>query len=86
MAKLNPTRTAYAVGLFAALLFLVWTLALLIGGQAFLDWRIQMHFIRLPATVMPVSIGTAVLSLVIHFILGAVIGGVFATVWNKVNK
>jgi hypothetical protein len=83
MAKLNPTKTALAVGSFIAAWVLLVSVLLFIGGQAIFDWMLGVHYIS-GVVFHPVTIGTAIASIITHFIVGLVFGWLFATVWNNV--
>ncbi len=85
MAKLNPARVSLALGFVVAVYVLLWSIVLAIGGQAFFDWLLGIHFIG-GLTLKPVTLSTAVFSILYHFVVGAVIGWLFATIWNKVQK
>lgn len=85
MAKLNPNKTALAVGLVVAVWVLLWSIALMVGGQGFFTWLLSVHYIS-GLSLMPVTIGTAITSIIYHFVVGAVLGWIFATIWNKVQK
>jgi hypothetical protein len=84
MARLNPNKVALALGGVLSFWVLLWTVVLAFGGQAFFDWLLSVHFIS-GLTLLPVTIGTAVTSIVYHFVVDAVLGWLFATIWNKVQ-
>jgi hypothetical protein len=84
MAKLNPNKTALALGLVVATWVLLWSIVLMIGGQAFFGWLMGIHFIS-GLSLGPVTIGVAVTSIIYHFVVGAVLGWLFATIWNRVQ-
>ena len=85
MGKLNPKKTATAVGCFVATLALIRMIVLAIGGQSFINWAMSLHFVSVPLTVIPFSLVTAIVSIAVHWIVGALVGLLFATVWNRVN-
>ena len=84
MAKLNVKKLALSLGIFFALADLLWNLVLAFGGQTFVNSWLAVHFIS-GMTVLPVTLGAAIIGIVYHFIVGAVIGWVFAFIWNKVQ-
>ena len=84
---LNVRKTALAVGSFAALLHVVWAVVVALGfGQAVTDWKLSMHFINLPVIIAPFDAMSAILLIVMAFIGGAVVGAVFAKIWNKIQE
>jgi len=85
--KIDKNHLGLVLGIFFALLHLIWVLLVLLGvGQAYIDWILPLHFIRLLVTISSFSIVSAVLLLVMAFIGGYVCGWLFAAVWNWVGK
>ena len=85
--ELSVKKTAIALGAFAALLHLVWSVVVALGlAQGLVNWRLGMHFISLPVTVTQFDALNAILLIVLAFIGGAVVGLVFATIWNKIQE
>ncbi len=85
-SELSVKRAALTLGFFAALLHLVWSLLVALGlAQGLVNWRLGMHFVNLQLTVLPFSLVSAIILVVLAFIGGAVIGTVFALIWNKVR-
>lgn len=84
MTRLNPQKTALAVGSFLAIWVLLVTIVLAIGGQALFDWVLSVHYAG-GLAFHPVTVGTAVTSIITHFVVGLVFGWLFAVVWNKVH-
>ncbi len=87
MAKVNEKQAALTLGSFAALVHLVWTILVASGfAQGFADWIIGLHMISFQYTVSAFSAVNAILLIVTTFILGAIVGCVLATLWNKFSK
>lgn len=55
-------------------------------AQAWMDFVTSMHFLNNPFTVGAFSFGTALGLIAITFVVGSVVGWVFATVWNRVHR
>ncbi len=86
-AGLNVKRTALTLGSFAAVVHLVWAVIVATGlAQGLVNWKLGMHFLSAPYTVLPFDIGNAVLLIVLAFIGGAVAGAVLATLWNHMAE
>ena len=83
---LNKNKVGLTVGLFAALCHLVWIIAVAIGVQKFVDWILLLHSIQLSMTLTSVAILNALLLIIVAFIGGYIVGWVFATIWNFVQK
>ena len=82
--ELNKKGVALALGLLMALWHAVWALMVLFGwAQGFYDWILSLHFISLPLVILPFHLGTAVLLVIVTFIVGYIIGWIFAAIWNK---
>ena len=86
MAKLNANQVGLTLGLFAALVHLVWLIAVAIGVQKLIDWVLLLHSIKLDLVLTNVVILNAVLLIIIAFIGGYVVGAVFALIWNYAGK
>ena len=85
--KLNVQKTALMFGTFAGLMHTVWSLLVALGfAQAYLDWMIGLHFLVNPFTVSAFNLGTAVTLVAATFVIGYLVGWVFSTVWNSLNK
>jgi len=85
MAKLNANKVALTLGCFAAVMVLLWSIVLAIGGAGLAGYWLRVHFIS-GVAFQAVTLGTAVTSIIHHFVVGAIIGWLFATVWNNVHK
>jgi len=84
--RLNKNQTGLAIGLFAALVHLVWLVAVAIGVQKAVDWILLLHSIRLDLTLTNVVLLNAVLLIIIAFIGGYIVGWVFAAIYNWAGK
>ena len=85
--ELNVKRTALTLGSFAALVHLVWAVIVAAGlGQGLVNWKLGMHFLSAPYTVLPFDVVNAVLLIVLAFIGGSVAGAVLATLWNRMAE
>lgn len=85
--KLQEKQVALAAGVFIGGWHLVWSL-LIAGGwaQVLLDFIYGIHMLNNPFIVAPFSVGTAVLLVVVTFVVGYVGGWIFARLWNYLHK
>ena len=87
MHYLNPMKTALAVGVFLGGWHLMWSLLVALNwAQAIYDFILWAHMIHLQLTIGPfdpVAAGTLV---VMTFLVGCVIGYVFAVIWNWFHR
>ncbi|MEM2916651.1 MAG: hypothetical protein QXT19_04835 [Candidatus Woesearchaeota archaeon] len=81
--KLKPNKVGLALACLVVAYQLVWILAVAIGKQPLLDWILGVHFLADGLKVAPVTIGKAIVSLLIHFVAGYILGWLFATIWNR---
>ena len=82
---LNPKAVALTLGIFAAVAHLIFTIAIVVGGQSFLNWVAGIHMIS-GLTVAPFSAMNAVMGIVVPFILASIFGYILATIWNFVSE
>lgn len=84
---LNVKQTALAVGLTAALFHALWAVAVAAGfASQLLKWKMANHFVIVEAGIAQFSWMTALIAVIMCFVAGAVLGGVFAAIWNWVGK
>jgi hypothetical protein len=84
---LNKKGVALALGSLLGLFHAVWALLVWVGvAQRFYDWILSLHFISLPLVILPFHFWTAVLLVIVTFVVGYVMGWVFAAIWNKLLK
>ncbi len=81
--KMKPNKVGLALACLVVVWQLVWILAVAFGKQPMLDWILGVHFLGDGLKVLPVTVGKAIVSLLIHFVAGYVLGWLFATIWNK---
>ena len=83
---LNAKRVALSLGGTAAIAHIAWSLIVALGwGQALYDFAHHAHFITPMATVEPFNAGTALMVIVLAFLIGSGIGFLFANVWNRLG-
>ncbi|MEW5955151.1 MAG: hypothetical protein AB1626_01270 [Candidatus Micrarchaeota archaeon] len=88
MAKkgLNVGRTALALSITFAALYLLWALVVAgtMGGA--LGYGMGLHMMVVPYAYAGFSFFMLFYGLVAAFVAGAVVGGVFAAVWNGLSE
>lgn len=85
--KLNPHKTGLALGAFAGLVHVIWSLAVATGfATTWLEFVLSLHFLNNPYEVGAFSFGQAAMLVVLASVVGYVFGNVFSMVWNKVQK
>ena len=84
---MNHKKVGLVLGSFAALVHLVWSLLIAFGwAQPWLDFVYKMHSLNNPFTVASFDLTRSIELVVIAFIMGNIVGNVFAFVWNKFHK
>jgi len=85
--KLDTKQTALAFGTFAAVLHAAWAVLVAADKAAALkDWITGLHFISTGATILPFNTTTAAMLIVVTFVVGYIVGHVFASIWNWAAK
>ena len=84
---MNKRKMGLVLGSFAALMHLAWVVLIAFGwAQPLMDFVYKMHSLNNPFTVMQFDFMRAIGLIVIAFIMGNIVGNVFAMVWNKIHK
>lgn len=83
---MNKNQVGLTLGLFAALVHLVWLIAVSFGIQKFMDWILLLHSIRLDLVLLPVNWMNSIALIVIAFVDGYILGWLFAAVYNWAGK
>jgi len=84
---MNKHKVALTLGSFVALVHLVWSLLVGFGfAQPWMNWVLGLHFLNNPFQFRPFELGTAIVLIIVTGIVGYVVGWIFSTVWNWVNK
>ena len=84
MNKLNINKVGLTLGSFVGLLHACWSVLVAIGwAQSLVDFNLKMHMAELPLTILSFDFGTAVMLIVIAFLVGYVVGSAFAFLWNR---
>ncbi len=87
MHHLKPMKTALAVGVFLGGWHLIWSLLVALNwAQAIYDFILWAHMIRLQLTIGPFDLAAAGTLVVMTFLVGCVIGYVFAVIWNWFHR
>ena len=83
----EPKKFALALGSFAALAHLVWSIIVASGfAQSLVNWVMVLHMMNMVVTVGTFNLVTAAELVIVTFIVGYAVGYVFALVWNKTGK
>lgn len=86
MRHLSPAKTGLAVGTVLGLWHLMWVALVGVGwAKPVLDFVLKLHFINLQYSLAPYAATTAGELVILTFAIGAVVGLVFALVWNWLN-
>ena len=84
---MNQRKTGLALGTFAAFVHVVWVFLVALGwAEPWINFVYRMHFINNTFTIMSFDLGRGIGVIVIAFIMGNIVGNIFAFVWNKIHK
>lgn len=83
MRHISVTKAAVAVGAVLGIWHLMWVSLVAAGwAKPVFDFILKLHFIKLDYQLAPFALGTAVSLVAITFAAGALLGAIFAGVWN----
>jgi membrane protease YdiL (CAAX protease family) len=84
---ISPVRAALAVGLVFGLWHLAWA-ALVASGWAktLLDFVLWAHFLKVAVGLDAFDPSRAAILVAVTFAVGAVLGWLFAIVWNRLHR
>lgn len=84
---LEANQVGLTVGGVVGFWHLVWSALVAIGwAQSLFGWVSRLHMMEMSMTVLPFSLSSATLLVIIASLVGYAFGYVFATVWNLVQK
>ncbi|HEY6048966.1 MAG TPA: hypothetical protein VIV07_07970 [Sphingomicrobium sp.] len=83
MRHISIAKTAMAVGTVFAASHIMWVVLVGVGwATAVLKFVLEMHFLKINFELAPYSAFTAFSLVAITFCVGALLGAIFALVWN----
>ena len=84
---LSTGKTALAVGVFLGGWHVIWSLLVALNwAQPLYDFILWAHMIHLQLTIGPFDLAAAATLVVVTFLVGCVIGYVFAVIWNWFHR
>ncbi|MFA5877177.1 MAG: hypothetical protein WC880_02310 [Candidatus Paceibacterota bacterium] len=87
MSHLDPKKTALTLGVFFAGVHLLWSTLVVFGvAQAVLDFIFWPHMIRAVYLVDTFNLVASLSLILMTFVMGAVVGFIFAKIWNWLHK
>ena len=87
MNHVNPNKTGMALGAFAGLAHLLWSVLVVMGvAQIWIDFIFRLHMVESQFQVSEFSLGTSVTLVVVTAIVGYVAGWVLGNLWNWVQR
>lgn len=87
MRQLSPAKAAISVGAVFGVWHLMWVTLVATGvARPVMDFILKLHFIQLDYTLAPFAVSTAVTLVGLTFAIGAMLGLLFALVWNWLSR
>lgn len=84
---LNPQKVGLAFGGVLGFFHFVWSVLVALGvAQPLLDMVLRLHMLDFSYTVLPFSVVSAAMLIVMTTLVGFVVGYVFAVIWNSFQK
>ena len=85
--KVKESKAALIFGTFVALMHLIWSIMVFLGfAQGNLNFILGLHFLNNPYTVSAFNLTNAVILIAVTFVIGYLVGWIFASLWNKLHK
>lgn len=85
--KLNQMHLALTLGSFFALVHIVWDILVATGSaKGIIDFGLMLHQVKISYSILPFSLGSAIILVIVKFLVGYVAGWIFAGIWNRLNK
>ncbi len=85
--KLHPHKVGLALGVFAGLGHVVWSLLVAMGyAKPLVDWLLSLHFVSVSYSLASFDLTNAAVLVVVAAVWGYVVGYVFSLVWNWMMK
>jgi hypothetical protein len=87
MRHFNPSNAAISVGTVLGAWHLLWVALVATGiAKPVLDFVLRLHFLQFEYTLAPFILSTAAMLVGLTFIIGALVGLLFALVWNWLGR
>ncbi|MBI5254438.1 hypothetical protein HY932_01505 [Candidatus Falkowbacteria bacterium] len=87
MKKMCKNSVGLVLGLFFALVHLVWAILAAAGAvKPLMDWVLSMHMVQFDFGVLAFDLGKSAMLVVMTFVCGYVCGWVFSAIWNLLRK
>jgi len=85
--KVKESKAALIFATFVALMHLIWSVMVFVGlAQPYLNFILGLHFLNNPYTVSAFNLTNATMLIAVTFVIGYLVGWLFAVVWNKLHK
>ncbi|MFA5412204.1 MAG: hypothetical protein WC350_02565 [Candidatus Micrarchaeia archaeon] len=85
--EISGKRAAISLGLLFAVLHIVWVVLVTATGGGIMGWWHSVHFVTgVTLTALPFDVLTFIVGIVGAFIMGAVVGWLFAFIWSKMGE
>ena len=84
---MNKHKAGLTLGALLGFVHLVWGIMVAFGfAQTYLNWIFGLHFLNNPFEVGVFSLTTAATLVVVTFVVGYIVGWLFAYFWGMVKK
>jgi hypothetical protein len=87
MKHLCKNSLGLVVGTIFGVIHLLWAVAVAAKiAKPMMDWVLSMHFVNFPYVIAEFELAKAAMLVVMTFVVGYVVGWLFAAVWNLYCK
>ena len=85
--KFNPSTVGLYTGLLISFCHLIWVILVALGlAQGWMDFIFSLHFLDNPFQVGAFNMATAIVLLIMTFVVGYGFGWIATWVWNRMQK
>jgi len=85
--KFNPFTVGLYTGLLISFCHLIWVVMVALGlAQGWMNFIFSLHFLNNPFQVGGFNIATAVVLVIVTFVVGYGFGWIATWVWNRMQK
>jgi hypothetical protein len=84
---MNKHKMGLVLGSFVAFVHIVWSVLIAFGwAQPWMDFVLRMHSLNNPYFLLPFDLTRSLGLIILTFLVGYILGNIFAMIWNKLHR
>lgn len=83
--EINEKKSAISLGLLFGLIHFAWVLLVVTTSGGVSEWSMTLHHMRTQMAYPGLDVANLVIGTIFATVTGAVIGWLFATIWNRID-